>query len=172
MLYLLDANVLITAHNQYYPINRIPEFWAWLRHMGETGVIKIPLEVFEEVLEGGKDEDKDLLLAWCKDDDNKSAVLFDEEANPDLVTQVITRGYADDLTDDELETIGRDPFLIAYALASPEDRCVVTTEISRPTKQRQNRKIPDVCGQLGVNCCNTFQLLQVLEFTTGWKPES
>nr|WP_234706678.1 DUF4411 family protein [Ensifer aridi] len=26
-VYLLDANVLITAKNQYYPIHRVPEFW-------------------------------------------------------------------------------------------------------------------------------------------------
>ena len=28
MLYLLDANVLITAHNLYYPIDAVPEFWG------------------------------------------------------------------------------------------------------------------------------------------------
>ncbi|WP_410001046.1 DUF4411 family protein [Rhizobium leguminosarum] len=26
-MHLLDANVLITAHNLYYPIQRVPEFW-------------------------------------------------------------------------------------------------------------------------------------------------
>jgi len=170
VIYLLDANVLITAHNQYYPINRIPEFWAWLRHMGEAGVIKTPVEIYEEILDGGKDEDKDLLLAWCKIEENKAALLFDEEPDQRLVSQVIEQGYADNLTDDELEQIGRDPFLIAYALVSPENRTVVTTEVSRPGKQRQNRKVPDVCAVFGVNCRNTFQLLQTLEFTTGWKP--
>jgi Domain of unknown function (DUF4411) len=30
MLYLLDANVLITARNRYYPIDTVPEFWSWL----------------------------------------------------------------------------------------------------------------------------------------------
>jgi hypothetical protein len=29
MLYLLYANVLITASNSYYPIDQVPEFWAW-----------------------------------------------------------------------------------------------------------------------------------------------
>ena len=28
MLYLLDANVLITAHNLYYPIDSVPEFFG------------------------------------------------------------------------------------------------------------------------------------------------
>ncbi len=30
MLYLFDANVLITASNTYYPIDQVPEYWAWL----------------------------------------------------------------------------------------------------------------------------------------------
>ena len=30
MLYLLDANVLITANNLYYPIDSVPEYWEWL----------------------------------------------------------------------------------------------------------------------------------------------
>ena len=170
MLYLLDANVLITAHNQYYPINRIPEFWGWLRHLGEVGTIKVPLEIYEEVLEGSQDEEKDLLLAWCKDDDNKAALVLTEEVDPERVGQVISQGYADDLTDDELEQVGRDPFLIAYALADPQQRWVVTTEVPKPGKRRQNRKIPDVCGDFGVSCCNTFHLLRALEFTTAWKP--
>src|SRR5262245_5014861 len=41
---LLDANVLITAHNSYYPIDTVPEFWTWLVHKGRAGDLKIPLE--------------------------------------------------------------------------------------------------------------------------------
>ena len=29
-LYLMDANVLIRAHADYYPLDRLPQFWAWL----------------------------------------------------------------------------------------------------------------------------------------------
>ena len=43
MLYLLDANVPITANNTYYPIEQVPEFWGWLQHQGQQGNIKIPL---------------------------------------------------------------------------------------------------------------------------------
>jgi len=38
MLYLLDANVLIDANRDYYPIARIPEFWEWLVYHGEEGM--------------------------------------------------------------------------------------------------------------------------------------
>ena len=44
-------------------------------------------------------------------------------------SKVVSAGYAPDLTDDEVEKIGRDPFLIAYALADPPERCVVTGKI-------------------------------------------
>jgi Domain of unknown function (DUF4411) len=169
MLYLLDANVLITASNQYYPVDAVPEFWAWLAHAGTNGDVKMPLETFEEVKDGSTDADKDLLFAWIQDDANKRAVLFDEEVDADLVRRVLEDGYAPDLSDDELEQIGRDPFLIAYALASAADRCVVTTEVSSPRKHRQNRRIPDVCASVGVAWCDTFAMLRALRFSTGWQ---
>ena len=166
MLYLLDANVLITAHNLYYPIDGIPEFWAWLVHKGSAGELKMPLENYEEVKDGGTDEEKDLLFSWIKAEEVKTAILFDEKVDSDLVARVIDDGYAPDLTDDEVVQIGRDPFLIAYALASPADRCVVTTEVSAPRKQRQNRRIPDVCASMGIVCCNTFAMTKALGFNT------
>ena len=52
-----------------------------------------------------------------------------------LVQHVLVTGYGNDLTDVEIEEIGRDPFLIAYALANPSERIVVTTEISRPSER-------------------------------------
>jgi hypothetical protein len=170
MLYLLDANVLITAHNLYYPIDGVPEFWTWLVHKGGAGDLKMPLENYEEVKDGSTDEEKDLLFGWIKSEEVKAAILFDETVDPDLVGRVINEGYAPDLTDDEVVQIGRDPFLIAYALASPADRCVATTEVSKPNKQRQNRRIPDVCTTMGVVCCNTFEMTKALGFKTGWKP--
>ncbi len=170
MLHLLDANVLITAHNLYYPVDAVPEFWAWLVHKGQSGELKMPLENYEEVKDGSTDAERDLLFAWITEDEVKAALLLDEQVNPGHVARVINEGYAPDLTDDETVQIGRDPFLIAYAMASPADRCVVTTEVSAPSKRRQNRKIPDVCSTMGVDCCNTFVMLKTLGFKTGWIP--
>ena len=92
-------------------------------------------------------------------------------ADPGLVTEVTERGYALDLDEAEQEKIGRDPFLIAYAYAATEERLVVTFEVSAPKKQRANRKIPDVCRELGVSCVTLFDLIEALDFTTDWKPE-
>jgi predicted deacetylase len=60
LLYLIDANVLITAHNTYYPIDRVPEFWEWLAEKAKSGDIKMPLETYEEAKSGGEDGDTDL----------------------------------------------------------------------------------------------------------------
>ena len=119
----------------------------------------------EEVLQGRKD---DPLIDWISKAENADALLLDESVDRALVQRVL-RAYALDLTDDEVEQIGRDPFLIAYALAEPSERCVVTTEISRPSAQRQNRKVPDVCRSLGVQSCGPFELNKKLGFRTGWK---
>ncbi len=109
MLYLLDANVLIDANRDYYPLGRVPEFWAWLVDRATKQQVKIPLEMYEEVL-AGKDDD---LTCWLKD--NRDVLLLDENVDETLVARVTDWGYAPDLSDEEIERVGRDPFLIAYA---------------------------------------------------------
>jgi len=166
-MYLLDASVLITAHNLYYPIDAVPEYWEWLAHMGAQGQVKMPFEIYEEVKEG-PDGEKDPLFAWLQQGGIKDVLLLPDTIEPGLVQKVIVEGYAPDLTDDQLEQVGRDPFLIAYAL-SAQDRCVVTVETSEPKKQRQNRKIPDVCKTMGADSCDPFKFNRSLGFRTNWK---
>ena len=168
MLHLFDANVLITASNTYYPLDRIPEFWEWVHHQAVNGAVKLPVEILDEVLAGSKNDDP--LLDWIKA--HKDALCLDEAVDPALVQRVVADGYAPDLRDDELIEIGQDPFLIGYALVNTGERCVVTVEVSAPSKQRQNRRIPDVCTTVGVTCHNPFQVYRALGFSTGWKPAS
>lgn len=94
--------------------------------------------------------------------------MLNETSKPDLVQRVVKEGYASDLTDDEIEKLGRDPFLIAYGLADA-NRCITTTEVSKPSRQRHNRHIPDVCATLRLNCCGPWELNKHLGFKTGWK---
>lgn len=164
MIYLLDANVLIDANRDYYPIASVPEFWEWLVCKGNEGHVKIPIEVYEEIKEG-----TDGLAIWAKRDETETALLFDEQVDVSLVSRVTDEGYADDLTEDEVEEIGRDPFLIAYALASIRDRYIVTTEVSKPSRQRANRHVPDVCDDFGISHCNTFKFVKDMRFSTNWK---
>ena len=92
MLYLLDANVLITAHNLYYPIDGVPEFWEWIVHHAELGSLKIPLENFEEIKDGSKDGQKDLLFGWIRQAEVRSALVLDEQVDGRLVAAVIDEG--------------------------------------------------------------------------------
>ena len=75
----------------------------------------------------------------------------------------VTETYAPDLNQHELEALGRDPFLIAYALAKKDDRVVVTAE-GQGNQKRQNRKIPDVCKDLEVKCYDQWDFGRALNF--------
>lgn len=170
VIYLLDANTLIDAKRDYFEFERVPEFWEWIQHNGDRGNIKIPIEVYEEFEDAKNAEGaRDLLAEWASNQEVRNALLLDEETDQKIVSRVISVGYCLNPTDQEIEKMGRDPFLIAHALQDVRNRVVVTTEVSRPAKQRANRKVPDVCRDMGIKCINSFQLLRELDFRTGWK---
>jgi len=146
----------------------VPEYWDWLIHMAMQGSVKMPLETFEEVAEGAKTR-KDALSAWISQADVEGALVLDEEADPSIVQKVLMTAYAPDLNDTEVEQIGQDPFLIAYACTDRPKRCVVSNETPKPKSTRANRKVPNACADVGVQCCDTFSMLRRLGFTTGWR---
>lgn len=162
MVYLIDACTLIHAHMRYYPLDRVPEFWGWLEFHASDGRVQVPSEIYDELQR--KDDD---IAAWVRD--RRNTVILAEEANGLLLRRVINDGYAPDLTDVEVVKIGRDPFLIAYALADVAGRCIVTAEVSRPRAQRANRQIPDVAMDLGVRAIDPFQFIRELDFSTSWQ---
>jgi hypothetical protein len=166
MLYLIDANSIIDAKDLYYVIDRVPEFWEWLLYHGEGGRIKIPLENFDEISAGN--DKNDPFYTWRKAPATAQALVLEEEVDILALQHVLDHGYGKNLTDEELITIGKDPFLIAAAF-DRNDRVVVTSEKSKPKAQRKNRKIPDVCGDLGVRCMTPFQLNIELDFKTSWR---
>ena len=73
----------------------------------------MPFEIFNEIAIS-----RGPLKDWICDQRIREALILDEEADDDLVDLVLTQGYGADLTDSDLEKIGQDPFLIAYALAA------------------------------------------------------
>ncbi|MDE2785405.1 MAG: DUF4411 family protein [Chloroflexota bacterium] len=145
-------------------MDRVPEFWDWLAAMGQRGLVKAPREVYDKVTQAD-----DALSRWLKR--NREALLLAEMINGDLIRRVIDEGYAPDLTDVEIEQLNEDPFLVAYALADPEQRRVVSTERSRPSARRANRRIPDVCRDFGIPCHDTFRFIRELDFRTDWRAQ-
>jgi Domain of unknown function (DUF4411) len=158
-LYLLDANVMIQAHEDYYPVDRIPQFWAWLLQMAARNIIKVPRVIFDEVT-----PPPGPLADWVKQKEVRELMVLSEPIVRARVTHVLVHGYAPDLTDVEIEKIAKDPFLVAAAMAAP-DRIVVTREVSKPRRQRANRKVPDICNVFGVPVITDFQLYRVLKFS-------
>ena len=168
MIYLLDASSVITVHGTYYSFDQVPEFWEWLQFHSRKGVCKLPRPIFEEITPS----DEKLKL-WLRA--NKNNLIIAREIRPELVQEVVNIGYGEDLSEVELEKIGRDPFLIVAALQDRKHHCVVTNEVSKPSQSRENRRIPDVCSRLNVQCIDTVKFVKSLGFTTNWKtqiPES
>jgi len=164
MVYLLDANALIDANRDYYSLERVPEFWEWLAYHSQKGDVKVPIEIFEEVNDGDDD-----LAIWINDEKIGQDILYQTEADPFLVARCVEKGYANNLTDDEIGKLGRDPFLLGYALADPQQITIVTTEVSKPSKTRANKRLPDVAQSLGLRTLNVFQFTRELDFRTNWK---
>lgn len=161
MLYLLDANALITAHNTWYGLNRVPEFWSWLLFHGNAGTLKIPTEIYTEI-EAGNDE----LADWVKQPDMRAALRSSEVADLGKVQNVLSC-YGNPLSEADLITIGQDAFLIAAAVGH-NDRTVVTAEVSKATRTGPRRHVPDVCNDRGVQWMHPVDLIHTLDFRTDW----
>ena len=172
MLYLLDANVLITAHDDYYPIDRIPQFWEWIIYHAKQGEIQMPFEMLAEVKAGQPRRDAenqdDELFRWLKTNNHEKDLLLEASADQLAVNRVFREGYElPQPSLDELNKVRKDPLLIAYALTQ-QRTCIVTLEAKQENAtdamKRHKRKIPFVCRKLGIRCIDTFDLIRELDF--------
>ena len=81
-----------------------------------------------------------------------------------LDANVLIQAHEDYYLVDRIPQCAKDPFLVAAAMATP-DRIIVTREVSKPKRQRANRKVPDICNVFGVPVITDFQLYRVLNFS-------
>jgi Domain of unknown function (DUF4411) len=157
-LYLPDANVLIRANADYYPSNASSRSGTGCSRRQSLATLRCPAKSTTR-----SPVHPTYWAQWLRHPDVRQAIVLAETTYHGHLQRVISRAYAPDLKDDEVETIGRDPFLVAAAMAGP-DRVVVTREVSSPRKQRANRKVPDVCATMGVSCITDFELWRALDF--------
>ena len=151
MLYLLDSNVLITANDTYYELERIRPFWDWICAVAKRNVVKIPQEMWDEITPASKD-----FRLWLSA--NQEYLAIHEVPSPSLVESVLLKGYGFNRSDlDDITTAEQtnDAILIAYALADRNNRCVVTLEgIQRPDarlpKPFHAERYALVCHRLGI----------------------
>ena len=132
MQYLLDANVLITANNSYYEIERIPHFWDWIAAQAASDIVKVPDQMMKEIT---PDKQYNTFLEWLAS--NKSALTLGQEPLEPHLATVIQRGYgikeSEPVPADFSESNENDAFLVAYALADKANRKVVTLESVQET---------------------------------------
>lgn len=96
----------------------------------------MPREIIDEI-KGG---DSDIHAKWVHHKENKPHIMLQEDFDAEILGRVVNDGYAQDLSDLEIEKIGKDPFLIAYAMKDIRNRIVVTNETLSLAKLEQTEK--------------------------------
>ena len=132
--------------------------WDWLLSEASAGHVKMPFEFHDEIATAHGP-----LKDWITKSEVKSVLVLEEEVDQAVFNHVLDTAYARDLTDDELEEAGRDPFLVAYGIMG-ENRTIVTKEISKPTKVRGRRKLPDACDVMNIPWVTDFQFYRARNF--------
>ena len=153
MAYLLDANTLIQAKNEYYAFDLCPGFWDWLNQQSLAGNV-FSVQAVKDELERGDDE----LAQWASDR-GTGFFLPPDKRTSGAMSAVSGWVQAGDFRDDARRIFlgGADPWLIAHA--SAHGHTVVTHEVHQDG-QKSKVKIPTVCQALNVPCVRTFQMLQ------------
>lgn len=153
MAYLLDANTLIQAKNEYYAFDLCPGFWDWLDKQSVAGNV-LSVRAVRDELEHGNDE----LAQWAKDRKAGFFLPVDERVSG-AMSAVSGWVQAGDFREDAKRQFlaGADPWLIAHALA--HDHTVVTLEV-HVEGEKKAVKIPTVCRALNVRCIPTLKMLR------------
>ena len=155
--YLLDSNVFIQAHRQYYAFDIAPKYWTELSKYSISSVLNSIENVKDELTKGNDD-----LAKWII---QNSFVSFHQVS--DISTQREYGGLmqwamkGNHFTTPAITEFAKvaDGWLVAYAKAN--GYTVVTHESSDPNCKKRV-KIPDACKHAGVKCINIFELLRKL----------
>ena len=150
--YLLDANVLITAHRSYYAFDLCPGFWEAVKAGHAAGRIFSTRRVLAELQRGAEWVERELPEGFFLDDSQTGVIseyapmmqwVQDGAYHPSAKTK-----FAGDA----------DGWLIATAKHG--GHTLVTHELRSDAIARV--PMPNVCDQFGVSYCNTFEMLRAL----------
>jgi predicted nucleic acid-binding protein len=154
--FLLDTNVLISAHRSYYAFDICPGFWDAVKAGHATGRVFSTQRVLSELRRGG-----DALQDWVETElpdgfflDDSSADVISEYAP--MMQWVQSRDFH---TSAKIKfATDADGWLVA--MAKQTGYTLVTHEARSDAKARV--PMPNVCDQFGVRYCNTFEMLRAL----------
>jgi Domain of unknown function (DUF4411) len=161
-VYLLDADVFMTAARSYYAFDVAPAFWESLVREASNGRL-LSIDRVKDEIQRGKDE----LVEWANDTFHPWFVGTAEEdiiaAYREIMAWVQGQTQFLDYAKDEFAKVA-DGWLVAYATARG---CVVVTNEKFEAAIKRKVKIPNVCQPFGVPCIDTFELLRSLGVRLG-----
>lgn len=163
-IYVVDSNFFIEAHRSSYPLDVALSFWNKVKQLAVEGKIisidKVKNELYDK---------NDALESWCKA--NLPNAFFKDStevlvAYREVTTWAISKSehYRTNAINEFLSADEADAFLVAYALTNPDERIIVTHEISQPEIKRKI-KIPESCNALNVRYVKVMDMFRQLSET-------
>lgn len=154
--YVLDTNVFIQAHRQWYRLSFAPGFWSFILDQHKHGVVVSIDRVRKEIKKGDK------LYDWVDKTAPRSLFASSKQvAVGNKYKEIINSVMANPKYDGSAKALfatDTDCWVMAYAYAY--DMTIVSHEVSSQAKGRV--KMPDICKQFGIKYQDTFYMLEEL----------
>lgn len=155
--YVLDTNVFIQAHRQWYRFSFASGFWQVLLSQHKAGTITSIDRVRKEIKKG------DTLYEWVDKSAPRSLFPTSKQvAVGNKYKEIISWVMASQKYDGAAKSLfatDTDGWVMAYAYAY--GMTVVSHEVSSQAKSRV--KMPDVCKKFGIGYRDTFYMLDDLK---------
>lgn len=155
-IFLLDANVFITAYRQYYAFDICLGFWESIKQGHAVGRIYSTNRVKLEVDKG------DDLAKWV--DAELSCGFFLDDSTAAIATEfapIMAWVNSKEFSPAAKAKFASDTDGWLIATAKEKGYCVVTHE-ARQDGAKARVLMPNVCDEFGVDYCNTFEMLREL----------
>ena len=160
-MFLLDANILMTAADFHYPVDVVPNFWGQILEMLDAGEAMIPKSVHDEL---GVYKQK-WTSDWVATKVSPQHILEENASHIQKLTEItnwVMYERQPAFPSKELRRFfkGADPKIIAAAAV---EKCtIVTYEKPVADPNSKKAKIPDIAAQFGVKCVNPVEMFRQL----------
>jgi Domain of unknown function (DUF4411) len=155
--FLLDANVLMTAHRSYYAFDLCAGFWESVKAGHAAGRIFSTRRVLAEIRKGD-----DALVDWVNNELPADFFLNDSSAEVILeygpMMQWVQSKDFNPAAKAKFAT-DADGWLVA---ASKQAGFYLVTHEARQDGAKARVPMPNICDEFGVSYCNTFEMLRAL----------
>ena len=170
--FLIDANVLITPFQKYYPFDWAPGFWQCMEDAILSRDVVLLDVVKKEILKGqAKPEKKDDLTKWIEEFSDRDVLSRKSEEIINMYSEVLkyvqTCGlYKANALKEWASPSVADAWLIASACTGGHIIITFETPNSGLSKNSPSKKakIPDVGKHFSVECKDLFYMMRRLGF--------